>query len=271
MVGIRMEGRGRGDGQVVRRVEATPLRGIVAVSLVALVAAGLLQFRMTRSIGMRDEAARLDHIPPVELLEAMPSLPRRLAADLLWIRALQSYGYHRQADQDFTPLVAHFDAVTRVDPRFEMAYDFGGLVIAQEGGDPDRGLALLMRGMVQLPDSWLLPFETGFVYYVCVGDAVQAARYFNRAAGHPDAPEYVKHFAAFSSSRAGRRDLARFFWTAILQESDREVIRRLAEEALLKLSEEETRLQKRQSLSEERPPAGARTVSNGARCTGGPA
>jgi len=228
---------------------ARPALAVITLFL----ASAVIQIHLTGSFGRRDEGARIDRIPPAEILATLPPLPRRLAADILWIRALQSYGYHRQHDQNFHPLAAHFNAVTRVDPSFEMAYDFGGLVIAQEGEDPRAGIDLLSRGMSALPHSWLLPFETGFVYYVCLGDAMHAAHYFERSAGKNGAPPYVKHFAAFSNARAGRLDVARCFWQTIAQETDREAIRRLAQEALRRIDAEIEKENSRRSLSGSGP------------------
>ena len=209
MGGLRMPGRGWPRGARRPSLESLPLRELVAASLLFVLAGAALQLALTDRIARRDEGARIDRIPPARILAVLPPLPRRLAADMMWIRALQSYGYHRQTDQNFKPLSAHFEAVTTVDPTFEMAYDFGALVIAQEGGDPKQGVDLLTRGMARLPDSWLLPFETGFIYYVCEGDAAHAAHYFDRSATKDGAPPYVKHFAAFCNQKAGRSDMAR--------------------------------------------------------------
>jgi hypothetical protein len=213
----------------------------VAGGLAALLFAVSVQVRMVATRQIRDEGWRWDRVPAVELLSRLPPLGRRVAADILWVRAIQCYGYHRQTDRTFSALAPHFDGVTRVDPCFEQAYAFGGLVIAQDAGQPEVGVDLLRRGMAFLPESWRLPFEVGFVYYVEMGDPKRAARYFELASTLPDSPPYVKHFAAYACLRAGRRDMARCFWMAILKETESEAVRRLAAEALARIGESEPR------------------------------
>jgi tetratricopeptide (TPR) repeat protein len=151
------------------------------------------------------------------------------AADLGWLRAIQYYGEHRLTDQRFDRIDHVMRIIGDLDPSFLPPYDFGAFVLAQEMKQPDRGLRLLRRGLESNPDSWLLLFETGFLYYVCKRDPAAAARYFTLAGRMPDHPDYVERFAAFASQRAGDRDLAILLWKRVLATGNRymqEVARR---------------------------------------------
>lgn len=150
-------------------------------------------------------------------------------ADFLWLRAIQYYGEHRLTDNRF-PLAGHiFETITQLDPHFVEAYLFGGLVLAAEGGDLKRGLALLRRGMAWNPGRWDLAFETGFLYYVAAKDDAQAARFFERACRLPGAPALATRFAAHLRARTGDNETALALWEELLRSTTHPALRDLAE------------------------------------------
>ena len=138
------------------------------------------------------------------------------AADLAWLRGIQYYGEHRLTDQKFDMIGHVMGIVADLDPRFLQPYVFGAFVLAQEMKRPERGLALLERGMAENPDRWELPFEAGFLHYVARHDYTEAGRYFSRAAHLPGHPEYVDRFAAFAQQRAGNDVMAILLWKRVL-------------------------------------------------------
>ena len=139
-----------------------------------------------------------------------------LAADLAWLRGIQYYGEHRLTDQKFEMIGHVMGVVADLDPRFLQPYVFGAFVLAQEMKRPERGLALLERGMEENPDRWELAFEAGFLHYVARHDYTEAGRYFARAARLPGHPEYVERFAAFAQQRAGNDAVAILLWKRVL-------------------------------------------------------
>jgi hypothetical protein len=156
------------------------------------------------------------------------------AADLAWLRAIQYYGEHRITDQRYDHIGHLMHVVTELDPRFIEPYVFGGFVLAQELGQPERGLALLRRGLHANPGNWELAFKIGFLHYVSTHDYAAAARYFTMAARMPGHAEYVERFAAWTQERAGNAGLAILLWKEILangnqymQEVARRELRRL--------------------------------------------
>lgn len=230
-------------------LSATPIGGLLVIAGLGFAAAAAGQLALGAAAKEVDEARRVDAVPPAKVLAQLPALPRRLAADVLWVRAIQAYGFHRLEDHRFESMRAHFEAVTTVDPLFEQAYAFGGLVLAQDAEDPEGGIDLLRRGMNQLPGRWRLPFETGFVYYVVQGDARRGARYFDLASTMDGAPEYTRHFAAYTYMLGGRQDLAKAFWAELLENSESAAVRRLAAEALERMDKKEVKIQRVQGFS----------------------
>ena len=138
------------------------------------------------------------------------------AADVAWLRAIQYYGEHRLTDRKFEMIGHVMRIVTELDPQFIQPYVFGAFVLAQEMGQPDRGLELLARGMRENPDDWTLAFETGFLHYVCRHDYEAAARYFTLASRIPGHEPYVERFAAFAHEKSGNEAMSILLWKRVL-------------------------------------------------------
>jgi tetratricopeptide (TPR) repeat protein len=164
-----------------------------------------------------------------------------LMADMAWLRAVQYYGEHRQTDRNYQMAGHIFDVVTTLDPLFRNAYIFGGLVLAQDAGDVEKGVELLRKGVVNIPDDWLLPFELGFVYYLCASDMAQAHRWFMEAAARPNHPESVERFAAFTAAQSGDLYAALQLWGHLYESTENPYVRQMAEERIRDLM---SRLQK---------------------------
>ncbi len=161
-----------------------------------------------------------------------------LVADLAWLRAIQYYGRHKQTDQDYSMAGHIFDVVTTLDPKFRNAYIFGGLVLAQDAGELEKGVELLEKGIVNLPDDWMLPFEAGFLYYICAGDLAQAHRWFMKAAERPGHPESVERFAAFCAARTGDLRTALMLWIELYENTDNDYVKQMAETRIKDLMKE---------------------------------
>jgi hypothetical protein len=120
--------------------------------------------------------------------------------------------------------------VVELDPRFEDAYRFAGMVLADDMGQPERGIAMLERGMAALPTSWWLPFDAGFIEYTVNLDDEAAFRWFHHAANVPGAPEYPQRFAAFVASRAGSLEVSYELWKYIAATTANDALREKAQE-----------------------------------------
>jgi hypothetical protein len=146
-------------------------------------------------------------------------------SDLLWLRAVQYYGHHRQTDNTFTRMAHVFDIITTLDPRFQSAYVFGGTSLCQEGRQFDAGVALLEKGAANNPTAWVYPFELGFVHYVGRRDLTRATFEFAQAARQPGAPDYCERFAAWAGQRSGYEAVAFELWRRVAETTTNAVMR----------------------------------------------
>src|SRR5204862_5788881 len=123
-----------------------------------------------------------------------------LAADVYWSRAIQYYGRTKsRLAMEFPPppaLVADpavsypllyplLDLTTTLDPRFNIAYRFGAIFLAEQypggAGRPDLAMKLLGKGLREQPDKWEYMQDIGFLNYWWIHDYRTAAEWFSRA------------------------------------------------------------------------------------------
>jgi hypothetical protein len=180
-----------------------------------------------------------------------PAVMRRLTlgfnalwADVYWIRAVQYFGGTRLSKDtttNYDQLYPLLNITTTLDPRFNIAYRLGAILLAEgyrDGtGDPELALALLEKGMREMPERWQYPHDAGFVNYWWKGDATAAAEWFLKAAAIPDSPDWLRTVAASMYTRGGARESARDLWRD-LAENENEWIRGLGRRGLMQLEAE---------------------------------
>jgi hypothetical protein len=149
-------------------------------------------------------------------------------SDLLWLRAVQYYGLHRETDNTFGRMAHVFDIITTLDPQFQNAYVFGGTSLCQEGHQFDAGVLLLEKGARNNPTAWIYPFELGFVHYLGKRSLTRATFEFAQAARLPNSPDYCERFAAWSGQRAGYEAVAVELWRQVAETTDNSIMREKA-------------------------------------------
>jgi hypothetical protein len=185
-----------------------------------------------------------------------------LAADVYWIRALQLYGGERLArtrPQNYQLLYPLLDLATALDPYFTIAYRFGAIFLSEPypggPGRPDRAVALLRKGIVAQPTKWQYYHDIAFVHYWHLRDYKAAARWFQRAADQPGAPNWLAPLVPVMLNAGGDRPSARLLWGQILQ-SDQEWLRRIALRRLQQLDALDQIDALEQIVRNNPPPAG---------------
>jgi hypothetical protein len=178
-----------------------------------------------------------------------------LAADLYWIRAIQYYGdtklrlasvasppaVHpaRTGQTEYELLFPLLDLTTTLDPRFNIAYRFGAIFLAEPppggAGRPDLAIALLEKGLRERPDKWEYMQDIGFVHYWWRQDYHVASEWFKRASEVPGAPWFLRSLAAVTLAEGGDRRSSRTMWESIRRSSEIDWLRTDAERRLKQL------------------------------------
>lgn len=207
------------------------------------VAAGVGLVLLAGSVGVqRVWATRIEDrpsLPAVRYLRS-PEVARRLAlsydmlaADLYWIRALQTFGSTRLqqgGEKTYADLYPFLDLTTSLDPHFNVAYRFGAIFLSEPPpggpGRADLAIALLEKGIAANPTRWEYYQDIGFVHYWWSQDYVEAASWFERGAALPAAPWWLKSMAATTLAAGGDLRNSRFMWRRLLETADNDWLRR---------------------------------------------
>lgn len=212
------------------------------IGIIVLIAAGIhfagqhLEY-LRYSGEVREE---LMYFPSGRMLRFVSPGFESIISDLLWLRGIQYYGQHKRSDQEYLLAEHIFSTITDFDPLFIGAYRFGAFVLAQDAGQPAAGIELLRKGIRNNPDTWELPFDLGFLYFVILRDHSKAAHYFRFASRFKDAPDITKRFTAFAYRKAGKTDVALSLWEEIYRSSDNRVMKETALNAIRSIKIEMT-------------------------------
>jgi hypothetical protein len=151
---------------------------------------------------------------------------RNLAADIYWLRTVQYFGGERlfSAGKRFELLEPLTEITTTLDPRLEMAYRYGAIFLSEQrpvgAGRPREGVALLERGVANLPDSWRLRQDLGFFTHLFLGDSQRAAEILLEASRIPGAAFWLKTLAAEVLAKGGDRASSRRMWQQMYDQAE---------------------------------------------------
>ncbi len=163
-----------------------------------------------------------------------------LFADIYWLRTVQYFGAQRAFDggQRFELLYPLIDITITLDPRLEIPYRYGATFLSeprpQGAGEPEKGIAILERGVAALPDKWRLRQDLGFFTFLFMHDPQGAARILDEAAKLPGAAFWLRTLAADLLLQGGERRASRAMWTQMFEQSEEGIIK---ENARLRLQE----------------------------------
>jgi hypothetical protein len=225
-----------------------------------------LQLARDATYPLRQRAAeRLLYVRSGTAVKRMALEFTALASDVYWIRAIQHYGGDRLVNdgrRKYELLQPLIDLTVTLDPFFTIAYRFGAIFLSEAPpggpGRPDQAIALLEKGLTAQPQKWQYLHDIAFVHYWHLHDPAAAAVLFAKAAGMPDAPNWLKPLAATMLGARDRRS-ARVLWLQI-QLSDQPWLRRTAQRSLLQLDALDQIDQLQAALRNTSIPAGQRVA-----------
>jgi tetratricopeptide (TPR) repeat protein len=173
-------------------------------------------------------------LPPAGAVRSLFLGYNALAADLFWIRTVQYFGAHIQTDRRYPHLYRLVDLTTNLDPYFVEAYQLGGLFLSL-GRDYPEAIAIYRKGIEHNPDRWELPYELGRMYFLDLGDIPAALEWFERANSLPGRGHYVPRLVARLRGRVGLIEAALEMWERMLETTDNEWVRKIAEREIRNL------------------------------------
>jgi hypothetical protein len=146
---------------------------------------------------------------------------RNVLADIAWLEAIQVAGNRKMTHWDYDCLYGLLDVVSNFDPKFEIPYLLGGLVLGESTPHAQKALHVLGRGKEQYPADWRFPFYMGFTHYFSLGDAIAGGRAMAEAARLAGSPAYLPGLASRMLAEAREPEVALALLAPIVrQESD---------------------------------------------------
>lgn len=163
-------------------------------------------------------------------------------ADVYWLRTVQYFGravLRRQGGAEVQALIPLVEITIALDPKFRVAYLSGATFIGEPPpigpGDGIAAVRILEKGVVELPDDWIVQQHLGYGIFILLGDNKRAADRLMRASRLPGAPFWLETFAAALLTDGGERDKSRLIWKHMLQDSEAPQVQELARRNLLRL------------------------------------
>ena len=190
---------------------------------------GVIQIPLIHWSNSKPKLQQLTYLPSGDYLRMAALGYRELAADLLWLQAIQVMGERKLSEETGHWLYHLLDRITTLDPKFVRAYEAGSHALCILVLLPEESNRLLEKGMQHNPQEWKLPFLLGINYYFESGDDEKAAEAMAKAARLPGAPEGIARLAAklFVSARSPQQAVE--LLAKVYEETSDENVRKMLE------------------------------------------
>lgn len=128
-------------------------------------------------------------LPSAQALGVLSGTFYPLTANLLFVKGVLELSDRIPERSKY--LTGLFRRVAELDPRIEKTYLVGGLLVPRTRDETLRAISFLEDAAKLNPDTWRIPFWTGYSYLE-LGNYSKAIEYYKKAAGYPDAPSYLR-------------------------------------------------------------------------------
>jgi hypothetical protein len=161
------------------------------------------QKQIERQSASRTVVQGLARIPNSGYLKKISLGHNSLAADLIWLRAVQVMGDKKVPPRQAEWIYHALDVATDLDPKFSYIYEGGGTFLSVVSGAYDLGAKLYKKGYDNNPGYWRLPFYLSADYFLYLHNYKLAAYYMGRAAELPGRPAFVPLLASRLYAQSG--------------------------------------------------------------------
>ena len=217
-----------------------------SVVIVLVIAAAFLAGSILTSNTLVDIRGTNQRLSPKILHIPMAGF-ESVVADILWIRLIQYMGSYNvgpdNREEWANDIHRKFDNLTRLDPSFTIAYQYGVLFLMVDA--PEKALALCDRGLTHIPPyeiDWKLPLYGAFISYQYSrkdGRFDRSLKYLEGLMKLSDCPAFVPRFHARVVEKQGSAGMSLEVWHNLYRDSGetgRDIVasnlRRMAEEVL---------------------------------------
>jgi hypothetical protein len=146
---------------------------------------------------------------------------RNFFADIVWLEAVQVMGDLKIPPAEYDRLFELLNVEANFDPKFDIPYLLGGLVLGESPDHARKALKVFERGKGEYPADWRFPFYIGYTNYFSLGETETAGKAMAEAARLPGSPTYLPGLASRMLSEAKEPGAAlAMVETIVRQEND---------------------------------------------------
>jgi len=218
------------------------VRAGMPVLVVAVLFAAIVPVQRRLTSEKTDEwlQQRMSYLPRSDILKPLLLGFHTTYANYLWFRTVNYFGTHYITDRSYPWLVQMVDMVTRLNPYFEPAYEFAGVLLPDLAGAPDAAEVILRRGIENIGSWSHKPYlYAGVLRLKYWNDRVGAAEYIGRGALVPTEHAWkMARMAATFYTQAGEQLAARDYLVLLLETSDNPAVKRVVEDKMRELENE---------------------------------
>ncbi len=124
-------------------------------------------------------------------------------ASAIWIDLLQRSRHQHSGEDSLSWEYVQLDAINRLDPWFERAYSFGGVVLSVLVQDKEGARRILQRWVRRSPRDWHIHYLYGYHLFFELKDFETASKHILRAAELEGAPSWLNSLAVRLLSETG--------------------------------------------------------------------
>lgn len=202
-------------------------RNLLVLGLVfSLLVFSWLKIQTDKVIRTRVPGSSIIYLPSGKYLKHMTFGYSSLAADLIYLWAIQYYGTYQITDR-FKYLEHIFSIIAELDPKYVDPYEVGALIAVYDAHDPKLAYKILDMGLEKNPDLWIFPFQAGHIAQM-QKDFEMAREYYRKAMEIPGAPPIVKRLYANATYRTMNYQEAWKIWKEIYETAQEEWVKEIA-------------------------------------------
>lgn len=116
----------------------------------------------------------------------------RLLTDTFWVTTLIESDFDHYKKKDLNSwMYLRFKTITFLDPKYLMAYQFGGKYLSIVKDDLLGAEKIFDNGIKYYPNDYQLNFDAGFLYAFEMDKPEKAIIHYDRIKDNPKAPDYI--------------------------------------------------------------------------------
>lgn len=216
-----MEARNNGE-KMLRRQRNLLVLGLV----ISLLVFSWLKIKTDKVARTRVPGSSIIYLPSGKYLKHMTFGYSSLAADLIYLWAIQYYGTYQITDR-FKYLEHIFSIIAELDPKYVDPYEVGALIAVYDAHDPKLAYKILDMGLEKNPDLWIFPFQAGHIAQM-QKDFEMAREYYRKAMEIPGAPPIVKRLYANATYQTMNYQEAWEMWKEVYETAQEDWVKDIA-------------------------------------------